>query len=68
MDRGAWWTAVREIAQSQTRLKQLSSSSSSFILISSFIILMDLFEFYALVSLSTIRTQNYILCGVIMKI
>ena len=25
---GAWWTAVYEVAQSQTRLKQLSSSSS----------------------------------------
>ena len=29
MDRGAWWTAVYGVAQSRTRLKQLSSSSSS---------------------------------------
>ena len=29
MDRGAWWAAVSGVAQSQTRLKQLSSSSSS---------------------------------------
>ena len=29
MDGGAWWAAVYGIAQSQTRLKQLSSSSSS---------------------------------------
>ena len=29
MDRGAWWAAVYGVAQSQTRLKQLSSSSSS---------------------------------------
>ena len=28
-DRGAWWAAVYGVAQSQTRLKQLSSSSSS---------------------------------------
>ena len=28
-DRGAWWAAVYEVAQSRTRLKQLNSSSSS---------------------------------------
>ena len=28
-DRGAWWAAVCGVAQSRTRLKQLSSSSSS---------------------------------------
>jgi len=28
MDRGAWWAAVHGVAQSQTRLKWLSSSSS----------------------------------------
>ena len=28
-DGGAWWAAVFGVAQSQTRLKQLSSSSSS---------------------------------------
>ena len=28
-DGGAWWVAVYGVAQSQTRLKQLSSSSSS---------------------------------------
>ena len=28
-DRGAWWAAVYGVAQGQTRLKQLSSSSSS---------------------------------------
>ena len=28
-DRGAWWTAVFGVTQSQTRLKRLSSSSSS---------------------------------------
>ena len=27
-DRGAWWAAVYGVTQSQTRLKQLSSSSS----------------------------------------
>ena len=27
-DRGAWWAAVYGVAQSQTRLKRLSSSSS----------------------------------------
>ena len=29
MDRGAWWAAVHGITKSWTRLKQLSSSSSS---------------------------------------
>ena len=29
MDGGAWWAAIYGVAQSQTRLKQLSSSSSS---------------------------------------
>jgi len=28
MDRGAWWAAVHGVAQSRTRLKRLSSSSS----------------------------------------
>ena len=28
-DRGAWWAAIHGVAQSQTRLKRLSSSSSS---------------------------------------
>ena len=27
-DRGAWWAAVYEVAQSRTRLKRLSSSSA----------------------------------------
>ena len=31
-DRGAWWTAVSGVAQSQTRLKRLSSSSSSILI------------------------------------
>ena len=29
MDRGAWWAAVYGVAQSWTRLKRLSSSSST---------------------------------------
>ena len=29
MDGGAWWAAIYGVAQSQTRLKRLSSSSSS---------------------------------------
>ena len=29
MDRGGWWTTVHGVAKSQTRLKRLSSSSSS---------------------------------------
>ena len=32
-DGGAWWTAVYGVAQSQTRLKRLSSSSSSSIIL-----------------------------------
>ena len=30
VDRGAWWAAVHRVAQSRTRLKQLSSSSSTY--------------------------------------
>ena len=30
MDGGAWWAAVHGVAQSQTRLKRLSSSSNCF--------------------------------------
>ena len=30
-DRGAWWATVYGVAQSQTRLKRLSSSSSRFL-------------------------------------
>ena len=29
MDRGAWWAAVHEVAQSRTQLKRLSSSSGT---------------------------------------
>ena len=32
MDGEAWWAAVHGVAQSQTQLKRLSSSSSSFVL------------------------------------
>ena len=32
-DRGAWWAAVSGVAQSRTRLKRLSSSSSSMVTI-----------------------------------
>jgi len=28
-DRGAWWASVHGVAQSRTRLKQLSSSSTA---------------------------------------
>ena len=35
-DGGAWWAAVFEVAQSPTRLKQLSSSSSSSLVYYSF--------------------------------
>ena len=31
-DRGAWWIAIYGVAQSRTRLKQLSSSSSSMLM------------------------------------
>ena len=33
MDGGAWWAAVHGVAQSRTRLKRLSSSSSMFSLV-----------------------------------
>ena len=32
MDGGAWWAAVHGVAQSRTRLKQLSSSGSNFLI------------------------------------
>ena len=31
MDRGAWWAAIYGVAQSQTQLKRLSSSSSNYV-------------------------------------
>ena len=34
MDGGAWWAAVYGVAQSRTRLKRLSSSSSSSMIVS----------------------------------
>ena len=34
-DRGAWWAAVYGVAQSRTRLKRLSSSSSSTVIVCS---------------------------------
>ena len=30
MDRGAWWATIHRVAQSQTRLKQLSTHSTSY--------------------------------------
>ena len=44
---GAWWAAISGVAQSQTRLKRLSSSSSSVhhSLISKFILLLNAFHF-----------------------
>ena len=38
VDRGAWWAAAYGIAQSRTRLKRLSSSSSSYPVQSQFIL------------------------------
>ena len=40
MDGGAWWAAVYGVAQSRTRLKQLSSSSSSNVNILTILILL----------------------------
>ena len=37
-DRGAWWAAVYGVAQSQTRLKRLSSSSSSMLHLKTFLL------------------------------
>ena len=37
-DRGAWWAAVYRVAQSRTRLKRLSSSSSPFKTLSSYLL------------------------------
>jgi len=44
-DGGAWWAAVYGITQSWTRLKRLSSSSSSIIRINHFILLISLSHF-----------------------
>ena len=38
-DGGAWWAAVCGVARSQTRLKQLSSSSSIYVFVINFLIL-----------------------------
>ena len=45
-DRGAWWAAVYGVAQSRTRLKRLSSSSSSSILFTVFLSQLCCFYFF----------------------
>ena len=44
-DHGAWWAAVYGVAQNRTRLKQLSSSSSSWAFILIWPFMMDLSSF-----------------------
>ena len=44
-DRGAWWAAISGVTQSQTRLKQLSSSSSS-----AFVVAFSGFSTYNIIS------------------
>ena len=43
MDGGAWWAAVHGVAQSRTRLKRLSSSSSSMF---SLVFIQDLIPYF----------------------
>ena len=43
-DRGAWWAAVYVVAQSQTRLKRLSSSSIVFYVLMVFVALYEISE------------------------
>ena len=50
-DGGAWWAAISGVAQSRTRLKRLSSSSSS-IPVSVFLL------FYLCMSVSTVWSPN----------
>ena len=49
-DGGAWWAAASRVAQSRTRLKRLSSSSSK---------LLKVTTFYTSVSLLLSHTQGY---------
>ena len=44
MDGGAWWAAVYGVAQSRTRLKRLSSSSSSHVQISEYALTMSTWQ------------------------
>ena len=45
-DGGAWWAAVYGVAQSRTRLKQLSSSSSTFSLLPISLWLISLYTYF----------------------
>ena len=42
-DRGAWWAAIYGVAQSWTRLKQLSSSSRGYLVLYDYLLLLLLF-------------------------
>ena len=57
-DGGAWWAAVYGIAQSQTRLKQLSSSSSSSLSLASYLESFSLLLYWRHIS-SYIRGMTY---------
>ena len=50
---GAWWVAVYGVAQSQTQLKQLSSSSSDWTELKKYVILFHLLRFDSFLSLGT---------------
>ena len=53
-DRGASWAAICEVAQSQTQLKRLSSSSSSLV-----ITLIELLNSYFPILVSQMRAMSY---------
>ena len=62
-DGGAWWAAVYGVAQSRTRLKRLSSSSSSSTYCSSSIF-MCLFIFWTILSKSEMALECYDNCDI----
>ena len=58
-DGGAWWAAVSGVTQSRTRLKRLSSSSSSFILFHEMATLSSILDFLFFFLLSSkIKTNK----------
>ena len=63
-DRGAWWAAIYGVAQSLTRLKRLSSSSSSMMLALRFLLMlfMNLRKFSCIPQFSSVTQSCLTLC------
>ena len=61
-DGGAWWAAIYGVAQSRTRLKRLSSSSSSSCLCSLFLVLCSFVTLTKQLPLTSWSSQSLVSC------